>query len=157
MVLKPIPLSAFSRNFTPPVTGINGSLAPVANNCDSSGHFQNRPRAGSVKRKRTDEIDMVCDLGAQYPPLVPPAKPKVDLSVVRGLVVAAGAARVDVRGMIDDPNIDEKTRFLAKMNIALLDAVEAVLESGLFPLSMTGPHQPKKKRAAGNLCRLALS
>jgi hypothetical protein len=144
MVLKPILLSAFSRNFTPPVTGINGSLAPVATNYDTSGHFQSRPRAGSVKRKRMDEIDMVYDLGAQYPPLVPPAKPKIDLSVVRGMVVAAGTAGMDVRGMIEDPNLDEKTKSLAKLNIALLDVVEAILESGLVPLSMNGSPQQKK-------------
>jgi hypothetical protein len=87
---------------------------------------------------------MVYDLGAQYPPLVPPAKPKIDLSVVRGMVVAAGTAGMDVRGMIEDPNLDEKTKSLAKLNIALLDVVEAILESGLVPLSMNGSPQQKK-------------
>jgi hypothetical protein len=61
--------------------------------------------------------------------------------------LAAGTAGVDVRGMIDDPNTDEKTKALAKLNIALLDAVEAILESGLVPMSNSGQGGLKKPEA----------
>jgi hypothetical protein len=47
--------------------------------------------------------------------------------------------------LIDDPNLDDRTRLLAKLNVALLDVVEAVLESGLVPLANNGIHNQQKK------------
>jgi hypothetical protein len=135
MGIKPIPLSAFTTSFVPPVTGIGGSLAPVANTYDTSGHFQYRGRAGSVKRKRTDEIDAVYNLGESYPPLSGPAKPKLDLSVMKDLVVAAGVAGGEVRAILEDPGVDEKMRAFGNLNLALLAVVEAMLESGFVPMS----------------------
>jgi hypothetical protein len=46
--------------------------------------------------------------------------------------------------MIDDPNLDDRTKMLAKLNVALLDVVEAVLESGLVPLANNGLQQQQK-------------
>jgi hypothetical protein len=145
MGIKPIPLSAFCANFIPPVTGIGGSLAPVANSFDQTGHFQHRGRSGSVKRKRTDEIDSVYDLGETYPPLNVPEKPKLDLSVVKDLVVAAGVAGGEVRAILEDPNIDEKMKAFGNLHLAVLAAVEALLECGLVPLSGGAPtaNQPR--------------
>jgi hypothetical protein len=71
MVLKPIPLASLA-NFVPPVTGVNGSLGPVANVYDDTGNFQSRGISGSVKRKRMDEVNAVFDLSQPYPPLVDP-------------------------------------------------------------------------------------
>jgi hypothetical protein len=144
MVLKPISLSSLA-NFVPPVTGVNGSLAPVANNYDTSGNFQGRGRSGSVKRKRTEnEMDAVFDLGHDYPPLSGPPKPKLDLSVVKDLVVAAGVAGGEIRSMLEDQNIDEKTKAMGGLGLALLAAVEALLESGLVPLSGNAREAPAR-------------
>jgi hypothetical protein len=135
MGIKPIPLSAFMNSFVPPVTGVGGSLAPVANSYDDTGNFQGRGRSGSVKRKRTDEIDTVYDLSQPYPPLNGPAKPKLDLSVIKDLVVAAGVAGGEVRAILEDPNVDEKMRAFGNLNLAVLAVVEAMLESGFVPLT----------------------
>jgi hypothetical protein len=136
MGLKPIPLSAFAGNFVPPVTGIGGSLAPVANSYDTSGNFAGRARAGSAaKRKRTEELDAVFDLSQEYPPIGPPEKPKVDLSVIKDLVVAAVVAGGEVRELIDGPDVDPKWKAFGCLSLALLAAVEALLESGMMPLA----------------------
>jgi hypothetical protein len=138
MGLKPIPLSAYTSSFTPPVTGVNGMLAPVANMYDSSGHFESRSRSGSgSKRKRTEELDAVYDLSEEYPPTVFPEKKRFDLSVVKEMVLAAGVASKPVRDMLDAPDLDPKMKAFATLNIALYDALEAVLESGLAPISGT--------------------
>ena len=93
MVLKPIPLSAFTPTFIPPVTGVGGSSAPIANSFDSSGLFPYRSRSSSAnKRRRGEEIDLVFDRSEAYPPLHPPAKPSLNIPVIRELVVAATAA-----------------------------------------------------------------
>ena len=69
MVLKPIPLSAFTPTFIPPVTGVGGSSAPIANSFDSSGLFPYRCRSSSAnKRRRGEEIDLVFDRSEAYPP-----------------------------------------------------------------------------------------
>jgi hypothetical protein len=143
MGLKPIPLSAYTTAFTPPVTGINGSLAPVANNYDTSGHFANRIRSGSAsKRKRSEELDAVYDLGAPYPPVQNPEKPRVDLSVVRSLVVAARVAGNNAKKVLEEPDTDPKLKAFGSFSIALLEALEAILESGLGPLSGVPPGSP---------------
>jgi hypothetical protein len=76
MRIKPIPLAAYSKDFIPPVTGVGGRPSPVANLYDGSGIFPDRPRAGSLsKKRRIDEIDQVYDLSNQYPPLSVPGRP----------------------------------------------------------------------------------
>jgi hypothetical protein len=141
--MKPIPLAAFLNDFTPPVTGINGSPAPVANSYDTSGTFQPRGRTNSVKRRRPDEeIDVAFDLSADYPPLVPPQKQTLDTGKIKKLMVVAAAAATELRPLTSegDENIDPKTMLVAKLSVALFDAVEAVIEAGILPLSSTASH-----------------
>jgi hypothetical protein len=138
--MKPIPLAAYMNDLCPPVTGINGSLAPVANSYDSSGTFQARGRAGSVKRKRNnEEIDAVFNLAEEYPPLTAPQRPKLDTVKITGLMVAATAAAGELRPMIADDNdtLDPNTKKVAKLSIAIMDALNAVIECGVVPLSNT--------------------
>jgi hypothetical protein len=133
--MKPIPLAAYLPDFVPPVTGLNGHPAPVANLYDTSGTFQGRGRSGSVKRKRTDEIDMVYDLSVDYPPLVSPKKLGLDLEKVKGMIVAAGSAAEEVRAMAEDPNLDPKVKILSNLTLSILDALSAAVESGIAPIS----------------------
>jgi hypothetical protein len=51
------------------------------------------------------------------------------------MVLAAGVASKGVRDMVDDPNVDPKTKAFGTLSLALYDALEAILESGLVPLS----------------------
>jgi hypothetical protein len=137
--MKPIPLAAYLPDFVPPVTGINGATAPVANLYDASGTFQGRGRSYSVKRKRTDnEIDNVFDRSVEYPPLNPPERPQLDIEKVKGLMVSAGSAAEEVRPLLDDPDTDPKIKNLGRLTLSILDALGAVIESGLAPMSATG-------------------
>jgi hypothetical protein len=135
--MKPIPLGSF----VPPVTGVNGSLVPVANAYDTNGVFQQRGRTNSVKRRRPDEeIDVVYDLSESYPPLTAPQRPKLDTEKVKRLMVAAAAAAAgDLRKVKDNEeemeNMDPKSKVIINLSLALFDAVEAVVEAGIIPLS----------------------
>ena len=138
MVLKPIPLSAFTPTFIPPVTGVGGSSAPIANSFDSSGLFPYRSRSSSAnKRRRGEEIDLVFDRSEAYPPLHPPAKPSLNIPVIRELVVAATAAG-EIRDLLDDAEADPKMKSIGKLTLALLSVAEAMLEGGFVPLSSSG-------------------
>lgn len=133
MPLKPIQLSAFGSNFVPPVTGVSG-LAPFANLFDPSGHF--RTCVGSTaKRGRSEEIDLVYDLSANYPPLTPPAKQNLNVHAIRELITVASAYGGEVKVLLDNENNDPFVKKLGEMNMALLAVVEAVMESGIVPLS----------------------
>jgi hypothetical protein len=137
--MKPIPLAAYLPDFVPPVIGVNGASAPVANLYDASGTFQGRGRSYSVKRKRTDnEIDSVFDRSVEYPPLNPPEKPQLDIEKVKGLMVTAGSAAVEIRPLLDDPATDPKFKNLGILALSILDALGAVIESGLAPMSASG-------------------
>jgi hypothetical protein len=136
--MKPIPLSAFMSSFTPPVTGVNGSPAPVANSYDSSGTFQSRGRTNSVKRRRPDEeIDVAFNLSAEYPPLVPPPRLSLDTGKIKRLMVAAAATATELRPVLTEDGVDPKTMQIAKLSISLFDTLEAVIEAGILPLSST--------------------
>jgi hypothetical protein len=146
--MKPIPLAAFTADLIPPVTGVSGSLALVANLYDSSGTFRGRGRANSVKHRRTD-VDAVFDLSLDYPPLVPPERQNLDTEKVKGLMVAAVSASEDVRKAIEDPEIDPNIKKLCILNIAIMEALGAVVESGIVPLSATANGRGAAGGAAG--------
>jgi hypothetical protein len=136
--MRPIPLAAYCPDFVPPVTGVGGSAAPVANSFDQTGTFQGRGRAGSVKRKRTgEEIDLVFDRSQDYPPLTPPARPGLEIEKVKGMMVAAVSAGEDLKAMLADENMDPKIVVIGNLSIAILSALEAVVESGIVPLANT--------------------
>jgi hypothetical protein len=134
--MRPPPLGAYNPNFVPPVTGVSGSSVPVANVYDGTGNFQQRGRAGSFKRRRVDnEMDVMFDLSEDYPPLTQPPRPSLNMEKVKGLVVAAGGAAGDVREMIKGEDLDPKIKNLGILTLAILDALSAVVEDGLVPVS----------------------
>jgi hypothetical protein len=148
--MKPIPLAAYCPELIPPVTGVAGSPAPVANMYDSSGNFQGRGRAGSVKRRRTDnEIDLVFDRTAEYPPLTTPPRPGLNIEKVKGLMVAAVSAGEDLRAMLGEENVDPKFAVLGNLSMAILSALEAAVECGLVPMSASGQNPPNKAAGVG--------
>jgi len=136
MVLKPIPLSAYRPSFVPPVTGVNGLLAPVANSYDTSGHF--RPRSGSKRFREDEEIDTVFDLSQSYPPLTAPGKSKLDKQKIGQLLVVANELGTKVKNLADDPETDDDIRAICKMNVALLNLIGSIYEDGFRPLADTG-------------------
>ncbi len=163
--MKPIPLSAFSNSFIPPVTGVNNLSAPVANSFDPSGHFRQRIGSANKRRRGDEEIDMVFDLSSNYPPLVPPPKSKLDLGKIGELMVAANALGSDVKKIAEDPGTDTVAKTICNMNLSLLAIVSALLEDGLAPLAAgartgagfpgrSGPAAPPKPAAAPGLKEL---
>jgi len=128
----PVPIG----NFVPPVTGINGSLKPVSNLFDKSGVF--RSRAGSVKRRCVDqdssEIEEIFDLGAQYPPLLFPDTPRIDLAAVKNLLVAAADESKKLDQIANDDQVDGDTRAVARSATALYRLVEAIVEKAVVPM-----------------------
>jgi hypothetical protein len=136
MRLKPIPLAAYSKDLIPPVTGVGGMLAPVANSYDTSGNFAERPRMGSLsKKRRLDEIDRVFDLSMPYPPPTWPKKQPLDLTEIKTLLVAATAAGEDVSPLLDSPDLDPKIKVFGNLGMALLGLVAAIVENGLVPMT----------------------
>jgi hypothetical protein len=136
MRMKPIPLAAYCKDFVPPVTGIGGRMAPVANTYDSSGNFAGRPRQGSLsKKRRIDEIDNIFDLSVPYPPQVFPEKPHLDLGEIKTLLVAATAAGEEVAPILDGPDIDPKIKAFGNLGMALLGLVAKIVENGIMPIA----------------------
>jgi hypothetical protein len=135
MRIKPIPLAAYCKDLIPPVTGIGGSLAPVANSYDTSGNISGRPREGSFSKKgRIDEIDRVFDLSAPYPPVTPPRKLSADLGEIKTLLVAAKAASEEAGPLLENPDLDPKLKVFGNLGMALLGVVAAIVEHGMIPL-----------------------
>jgi hypothetical protein len=159
--MKPIPLSTFSPTFTPPVTGYRGSLAPVANSYDTSGHF--RSRTGSAnKRPRNEEIDIMYDLSQEYPPLAPPEKPSLNIREIKNLLVTATAAGEGVKALIDAPDADPNLKTFGNLCMSLLKVVGAAIDAGIVPLAATGtgggripaPQVPQKPQVAAGIKEL---
>ena len=127
----PIPIG----QFIPPVTGVNGLLAPVANSFDMTGNF--RPRSTSQKRRRGESgaaLDAAFDLSADYPALRPPAVPVLDRGTIQELLVTAAHVGSDMALLLTDETLDPRSRSLATSMISLYKLVEGIVEKGLMPL-----------------------
>jgi hypothetical protein len=136
MPIKPIPLAAYCPEFIPPVTGVNGLLAPVANSYDTSGNFSGRPRIGSAsKKRRIGEMDDMFDLSQRYPPLTLPGRPELDLKEIKTLMVTAAAAGDEVRPLLEAEDVDPKIKAFGSLSLALLQVISAIVENGLVPLA----------------------
>jgi hypothetical protein len=149
MKLKPIPLAAYSKEFIPPVTGVGGKTAPVANSFDATGLFAGRSRIGSLsKKRRLEELDQVFDQSVRYPPLSPPDRPNLDLGEIKTLLVAATAASEEVGPMLESQDLDPKIKLIGNLSLALLSLVAGIVENGLVPMAGGGGGgaEPKSPR-----------
>ncbi len=133
-------------SFIPPVTGLNKNLRPFANNFDESGFF--RSRTGSVKRRRPNspptEIENRFDLAQQYPPLVYPDRPGIDLAAVRNHLVSAAGESEKIKLLLAEGGGDDATRALANSAIALYNLVEAIVEKAVVPMWQSGQRQDRE-------------
>ena len=111
-----------------------GASGAVANFFDLTGRF--RSRTASVKRPRPNEDpDSVFDFSRDYPPLVMPPHPAVDLSTVKSLLVESSKLVEKVRELENDKDYDPKIRFLATAWTNLFVLVEAVIEKAIDPMA----------------------
>jgi hypothetical protein len=61
--------------------------------------------------------------------------PKLDVGRIRDLLVKANEMAGTVRSRLSVDSVSEETKELARLNMALLDLVSAVVEKGILPLS----------------------
>lgn len=141
----PVPIGLY----VPPVTGVKGSSAPVANSFDSSGLF--RSRSGSQKRQRTDseaEIDMAFDIGRDYPKLLLPKEPTLDIQGVQSLLVLAAKEKEKLKKQLDEGELGSECTVMVDSVMALYNLVEAIIEKALVPMT-SKPSQWAPRARAG--------
>ena len=121
----------------PPVTGVNNSTRPYANFYDDSRTF--RGRSYSNKRRRGDGqdelLDSVFDLTNDYPPIVPPDRPAVDVASIKTVLVEATTMAENLRPILDRDDIPQDSKAIVAMLVTLVNLVGAVVEKGVEPLS----------------------
>ena len=127
----PIP----SGLFIPPITGVNNSLAPVANMFDPSGNF--RSRTSSYKRRRGEDgglLDNVFDLSREFPPLRNPAPLALDTSGIKSLLVLAAKTESDLKTIIEKSEPGSESVVIANAVMALYTLTESIIEKAILPL-----------------------
>jgi hypothetical protein len=129
LAVTPIPI--------PPVTGLNNNNRPYANTFDGSRTF--RDRTYSQKRRRGDGqdelLDSVFDLTHDYPPLVNPDKPAVDVASIKTVLVEATAMAENLKPMLNRDDFSQDSKAIVTMLMTLVNLVGAVVERGIEPLS----------------------
>ena len=127
----PIPIGLF----IPPITGVNNSLAPVANMFDPSGNF--RSRTSSYKRRRGEDgglLDNVFDLSREFPPLRNPAPLALDTSGIKSLLVLAAKTESDLKTIIEKSEPGSESVVIANAVMALYTLTESIIEKAILPL-----------------------
>ena len=127
----PIPIGLF----IPPITGVNNSLAPVANMFDPSGNF--RSRTSSYKRRRGEDgglLDNVFDLSREFPPLRNPAPLALDTSGIKSLLVLAAKTESDLNTITEKGEPGSEIVVIAKAVMALYTLTESIIEKAILPL-----------------------
>ena len=127
----PIPIGLF----IPPITGVNNSLAPVANMFDPSGNF--RSRTSSYKRRRGEDgglLDNVFDLSREFPPLRNPAPLALDTSGIKSLLVLAAKTESDLNTITEKGEPGSEIVVIAKAVMALYTLTESLIEKAILPL-----------------------
>ena len=130
----PVPIGSF----IPPVTGVNNSLAPVANSFDATGNFRNRT-VSLGKRRRGPEgeiLDNAFDLSRDFPFLRPPAPLSIDICGVKSLLVESAKmreamGRADTESVLYDAHLGyavtfNRSRLSANLSAGLKSAAVAM-------------------------------
>ena len=130
----PVPIGSF----IPPVTGLNNSLAPVANSFDSSGNFAFRSRSISQgKRRRGPEgeiLDNVFDLSRDFPPLRPPVPLSVDVVGIKSLLVESAKMEADLKVILEKGDPNSEVAVIARSTMSLYNLLEGLIEKAVLPL-----------------------
>jgi hypothetical protein len=75
------------------------------------------------------------DPSQQYPPLQHPERPGLDVKRIRELMVIANATSTDVRAWVQEPDCEPKVKAVGNLALALLYAVDALVENGIVPVT----------------------
>ena len=128
----PVPIGSF----IPPVTGVNNSLAPVANIFDTTGNFRYRVSSQGKRRRgpEGDILDNVFDLSREFPELRPPAPPSIDVSSIKTLLVESAKMGIELKMLIEKGEPGSEVVVIAKSTLSLYSLVEGLIEKAVFPL-----------------------
>jgi len=109
----------------------------VANYYDESRTFRNRTH--SIKRPRRDGqddlLDAVFDLTNDFPPIVQPDRPAVDVASIKGILVEATAMAESLKPVLEREDLPADSRAIVSMLVTLVNLVGAVVEKGIEPIS----------------------
>ena len=128
----PVPIGTF----IPPVTGVNNSLAPVANSFDATGNFRNRT-VSLGKRRRGPEgeiLDNVFDLSRDFPLIRPPAPLSIDICGVKSLLVESAKMEAELKKIVEKGEPGSEVVMIAKSAMSLYSLVEGLIEKAVIPL-----------------------
>ena len=128
----PVPIGSF----IPPVTGVNNSLAPVANSFDATGNFRNRT-VSLGKRRRGPEgeiLDNAFDLSRDFPFLRPPAPLSIDICGVKSLLVESAKMEAELKKIVEKGEPGSEVVMIARSAMALYALVEGLIEKAVVPL-----------------------
>ena len=121
----------------PPVTGLNNNNRPYANFYDDSRTF--RDRTNSIKRRRRDGqeelLDAVFDLTNDFPPVVHPDRPAVDVASIKTVLVEATAMAEGLRPVLGRDDVSQDSKAIVSMLLTLVGLVSTVVEKGIEPIS----------------------
>ena len=128
----PVPIGSF----IPPVTGVNNSLAPVANSFDATGNFRNRT-VSLGKRRRGPEgeiLDNAFDLSRDFPFLRPPAPLSIDIIGVKSLLVESAKMEAELKKIVEKGEPGSEVVMIARSAMTLYALVEGLIEKAVVPL-----------------------
>jgi hypothetical protein len=122
----------------PPVTGVHGNNRPYANSFDHARVFRDRAGSG-VKRARRDGqdelLDAVYDLTRDFPPVVPPDRPALDVAAIKNVLVEATTMVDGLRPVLEREDASNDSKAIVRMLQTLVNLVGAVVEKGIEPIS----------------------
>jgi hypothetical protein len=85
--------------------------------------------------RREEEIDVLYDLSAPYPPVSALNRPALNVGEIKTLLVTATAAGEEVRPLLEDVNLDPKLKSFGNFAMSLFKVIEVIVENGLVPMA----------------------
>ena len=122
----------------PPVTGVNGNNRPYANSFDQARIFRDRVGSGAKRPRRDGQdelLDAVYDLTRDFPPVVPPDRPALDVAAIKTVLVEATTMVDGLRPILERDDVSSDSKAIVKMLQTLVNLVGPVVEKGVEPLS----------------------
>ena len=128
----PVPIGSF----IPPVTGVNNSLALVANSFDVTGNFRNRTVSQGKRRRGPDgeALDNYFDLSMDFPYLRPLAPLSIDVCRIKSLLVESAKMESELKTLLEKGEPGSEAVVIARSVMSLYCLVEGLIKKAVIPL-----------------------
>ena len=126
----PVPIGSF----IPPVTGVNNSLAPVANSFDVTGNFRNRTVSQGKRRRGPDGETLDNYLSRDFPYLRPPAPLSIDVCGIKSLLVESAKMESELKTLLEKGEPGSEVVVIARSVMSLYCLVEGLIKKAVIPL-----------------------